>query len=295
MWSLDQCHSLAILRGLLDAVRPTKANGESNKIVLTTPIHHPVWEVIWFLVKPVQQQKTDTQTQSIFDNQMKSFSGFQGRYMCPLFYILPFLSLSQGMFSHPSLSPTWSPLNKVFGRGLSWQSSSREAFSSPVAKGLHPPASAFTPPFRWLTWTWNHLGSTPDTHCWKGIKCCFSSSSTFPCMISVMSITRREIKVIRDTNGSMPHWAVQKRMVSQTRSTRRRKEPGTKPQQLPKEPHPAGEKGHERLRLCTTKPAGHTFKTLQDSTESSWHWVPESLKPDFFFKSSVKATENTFF
>lgn len=27
------------------------------------------------------------------------------------------------------------------------------------------------------------------TYCWNGIKCCFSSSSTFPCMISVMSIT----------------------------------------------------------------------------------------------------------
>lgn len=57
MWSLDQSHSLAILRGLSDAVRPTTANGESNKIVLTTPIHHPVWEVMWFLVKPVQHNK----------------------------------------------------------------------------------------------------------------------------------------------------------------------------------------------------------------------------------------------
>lgn len=176
------------------------------------------------------------------------------------------------MFSHPSLNPTWSPLNKVFCWGPSWQSSSREALSSPATKGLLPPVSAFTPPIRWLTWAWNHLGSRPDTHCWKGIKCCFSSSSTFPWMMSVMSITRREIQVIRDTNGAMPHWAVQKRTVPHTQRPRR-KEPGTKPWQLPKVPHPAGVKGLERLRLCTSNPTGHCH-TQQDKVMKGSDFEP---------------------
>lgn len=222
---MDQSHSLAILRGLSDAARPTKANGESNKIVLTTPIHHPVWEVMWFSVKPVQHNKRQPLRHKA-SLTIKWRHSLDSRADIRALYFLFF------QFFHwaweCSITLFWIQHEAPWTKHSAEARAEKPLLKSPVTKRLLPPASAFTPPFRWLTWTWNHLGATPDTHCWKGIKCCFSSSSTFPCMISVMSITRREIKVIRDTNGSMPHRAVQKRMVSQTQSTRR-KEPGTKP------------------------------------------------------------------
>ena len=83
--------------------------------------------------------------------------------------------------------------------------------SSPCLTRQKVPSTWFcvNAPPKGLTQVSTKLGECQSTYCWKGIKCCFSSSSTLPCTISVISITRKKINLIKETNC----WASQVGLV----------------------------------------------------------------------------------